>query len=34
VPFWVTASTKSLGLTLYATELPTATLTAGSITIE
>jgi len=34
VPFWVTASTKSLGMTLYATTLPTATLSAGSITIE
>jgi hypothetical protein len=34
VPFSVTVSTRSLGLTLYATELPTATLSAGSITIE
>jgi hypothetical protein len=34
VPFRVTASTKGVGLTLYATELPTATLSAGSITIE
>ena len=34
VPFWVTASTKSLGLTLYTTALPTATLSAGSLTIE
>jgi hypothetical protein len=34
VPFWVTVSTKSLGLTLYGTELPTAMLSAGSITIE
>jgi len=34
VPITVTASTGSLGLILGATELPTATLTAGSITIE
>jgi len=34
VPFTVTASTGSLGLILGATALPTATLTAGSITIE
>jgi hypothetical protein len=34
VPFWVTASTNGLRLTLYSSELPTATVTAGSITIE
>jgi hypothetical protein len=34
VPFTVTASTGSLALILDATALPTATVTAGSITIE
>src|SRR2546427_2481284 len=34
VPFTVTASTGSLGLILGATALPTAAVTAGSITIE
>jgi hypothetical protein len=34
VPFTVTASTGSLGLILGATALPTATLAAGSITIQ
>lgn len=34
VPFTVTASTGSLGLVLGATALPTATLTAGSITVQ
>jgi hypothetical protein len=34
VPFTVTASTESLGLILGATALPTASVTAGSITIE
>jgi hypothetical protein len=34
VPFTVTASTGSLGLILGATALPTATLTAGSITVQ
>ena len=34
VPFTVTASTGSLGLILGATALPTASVTAGSITIE
>jgi hypothetical protein len=34
VPFTVTASAGSLGLTLNATALPTATVTAGSITME
>jgi len=34
VPFWVTASTRGLKLSLSATELPTATVSAGSITIE
>jgi hypothetical protein len=34
VPFTVTASTESLGLILDATALPTATVTAGSLTIE
>ena len=34
VPFTVTASAGSLGLTLNTTALPTATVTAGSITIE
>jgi hypothetical protein len=34
VPFWVTASPRGLKLTLYATELPTATVSAGSITTE
>jgi len=34
VPFTVTASAGSLGLTLNALPLPTATVSAGSITIE
>ena len=34
VPFTVTAATGSLGLILGATALPTATLTAGSITVQ
>lgn len=34
VPFTVTASAGSVALTLGATALPTATVTAGSITIE
>ena len=34
VPFTATASAGSLGLTLNAVALPTATVTAGSITIE
>jgi hypothetical protein len=34
VPFTVTASTGGLGLILGATALPTATLTAGSITVQ
>jgi hypothetical protein len=34
VPFTVTASTGGLGLILGATALPTATLTAGSITLR
>jgi hypothetical protein len=34
VPFAATVSTSSLGLILNATSLPTATLTAGSITIR
>ena len=34
VPFTVTASTGSLGLILGATALPTATLTAGSISVQ
>jgi hypothetical protein len=34
VPFTVTASTGSLVLILNAVALPTATVTAGSITIE
>jgi hypothetical protein len=34
VPFTVKASTQSLGLTLGTNTLPTATVTAGSITIE
>jgi hypothetical protein len=34
VPFTVTASAGSLGLTLNAAALPTATITAGSIAIE
>ena len=34
VPFTVTASVGSLGLTLNAVALPTATVTAGSITIK
>jgi hypothetical protein len=34
VPFTVTASAGSLGLTLNAIALPTATVTAGSITME
>lgn len=34
VPFWVTASTRGLKLSLSTTELPTATVSAGSITIE
>ena len=34
VPFTVTGSTQSLGLTLGVTVLPTAAVTAGSITIE
>ena len=34
VPFTVTASTGSLGLILGATALPTASLSAGSLTIE
>jgi hypothetical protein len=34
IPFAATVSTNSLALVLNATSLPTATLTAGSITIE
>ncbi len=34
VPFTVTASAGSLGLTLNAVALPTATVTAGSITVK
>jgi hypothetical protein len=34
VPFTVKASTQSLGLTLDGKALPTAAVTAGSITIE
>ena len=34
VPFWVTASTTGVKLSLYTTELPTATVSPGSITIE
>jgi hypothetical protein len=34
VPFTVTASGESLGLTLNGAALPTATVSAGSITIE
>jgi hypothetical protein len=34
VPFTVTASAGSLGLKLNGAELPTATVTAGSITME
>jgi hypothetical protein len=34
VPFTVTASGGSLGLTLNAVALPTATVTAGSISME
>jgi hypothetical protein len=34
VPFFVTASTNSLGLILNTMALPTATVTAGGITIE
>jgi len=34
VPFAATVSTNSLALILNATALPTATVTAGSITIE
>jgi hypothetical protein len=34
VPFWVTASTTGLKLSLLTTELPTVTVSAGSITIE
>jgi len=34
VPFSVTATTQGLTLTLGLTVLPTATLTAGHITIE
>ena len=34
VPFTVTAATGSLGLILGTTALPTATLTAGSITVQ
>ena len=34
VPFTVTASTGSLGLILNAVALPTATVTAGSITLK
>ena len=34
VPFTVTASGGSLGLTLNGAALPTATVSAGSITIE
>jgi hypothetical protein len=34
VPFTVTASTEGLGLIFKATALPTATVTAGSTTIE
>src|SRR3954471_7776598 len=34
VPFTVTASAGSLGLTLNATALPTATVSAGSITVQ
>jgi len=34
VPFTVTASAAGLGLILDTTTLPTATVSAGSITIE
>jgi hypothetical protein len=34
VPFWVTASATGVKLSLYTTELPTASVSAGSITIE